>query len=86
MELATGKVRWSTDKVAHGGIILAGNDLFITTDKGELVRVAAEPKGFLEKSRAQVLGFEGRAQPALADGLLYARDKGTLVAVDLRKQ
>ena len=86
VELATGKVRWSTDQVAHGGIILAGGDLFITTDKGELVRVAAEPKGFQEKGRAQVLGFEGRAQPALADGLLFARDKGKLVAVDLRKR
>lgn len=86
VELATGKVRWSTDKVAHGGIILAGSDLFITTDRGELVRVAAEPKGFQEKARAQILGFEGRAQPALADGLLFARDKGKLVAVDLRKK
>lgn len=86
VELATGKVRWSTDKVAHGGIILAGGDLLITSESGELVRVAADPKGFSEKGRAQILGREGRAQPALADGLLYARDKGKLVAVDLRKQ
>ncbi len=86
VELATGKVRWSTDKVAHGAILLASGDLFITTDRGELVRVAAEPKGFQEKARAQILGFEGRAHPALADGLLFARDKGKLVVVDLRKK
>lgn len=86
VELATGKVRWSTERVTHGGIILAGNDLLITSDSGELVRVAADPKAFVEKARAQILGREGRAQPALADGLLLARDKAKLVAVDLRRK
>ncbi|PHX93929.1 MAG: alcohol dehydrogenase [Pedosphaera sp.] len=85
VELATGKVRWSTESVVHGGIILAGSDLLITSDSGELVRVAADSKAFVEKARAQILGREGRAQPALADGLLLARDKTKLVAVDLRK-
>ena len=84
VELATGKVRWSTDKVAHGGVILAGSDLLIVGDTGELIRVAADPKGFTEKARTQLLGREGRAQPALADGCLFARDKAKLVAVDLR--
>jgi outer membrane protein assembly factor BamB len=84
VELATGKVRWGTERVVHGGIILAGGDLLITSDSGELVRVAADPKAFVEKARAQILGREGRAQPALADGFLLARDKGRLVAVDLR--
>lgn len=86
VELATGKVRWSTERVAHGGIILAGGDLLIASDSGELVRVAADPKAFVEKARAQILGREGRAQPALANGLLLARDKGKLVAVDLRQR
>ena len=86
VELATGKVRWSTERVVHGGIILAGTDLLIASDSGELVRVAADPKAFAEKARAQILGREGRAQPALADGLLLARDKGKLVAVDMRKR
>lgn len=86
VELATGKVRWSTERVVHGGIILAGNDLLITSDSGELVRVAADPKAFVEKARAQILGREGRAQPALANGLLFARDKAKLVVMDLRKK
>lgn len=86
VELATGKVRWSTERVVHGGIILAGGELLIASDSGELVRVAADPKTFAEKARAQILGREGRAQPALADGLLLARDKTKLIAVDLRKR
>lgn len=86
VELATGKVRWSTDRVTHGGIILAGSDLLITSDSGELVRVAADPKAFAEKARAQILGREGRSQPALADGLLLARDKTKLVSVELHRR
>lgn len=86
VELATGKVRWSTTRVPHGGIILAGRDLLITGDTGELVRVNADPKEFVETGRAQILGREGRAQPALADGRLFARDKTKLVAVNLRKR
>lgn len=86
VELATGKVRWSTTRVPHGGIILAGRDLLITGDTGELIRVNADPKEFVETGRAQILGREGRAQPALADGRLFARDKTKLVAVDLRKR
>lgn len=86
VELATGKVRWSTERVVHGGIILAGSELIITSDSGELVRVAADPKAFVEKARAQILGREGRAQPALAGGLLFARDKTKLVVMDLRKK
>jgi outer membrane protein assembly factor BamB len=86
VELATGKVSWSTSRVAHGGIILASSDLIIVSDSGELVRVAADPKAFVEKARTQILGREGRAQPALADGLLFARDKTRLVAVDLLKK
>lgn len=86
IELATGKVRWSTERVPHGGILLAGRDLLITADTGELIRVAAEPQGFIEQARAQILGREGRAQPALAEGRLFARDKTRLVVVDLRKR
>lgn len=86
VDLATGKVRWSTTRVPHGGIILAGRDLLITGDTGELIRVNADPKEFVETGRAQILGREGRAQPALAEGRLFARDKTKLVAVDLRKR
>ena len=84
VELATGEIRWRTDRVPHGSLILAGSELLLTADTGELVRVAAEPKAFQEKARAQILGREGRAHPALADGKLFVRDKTKLVVLDLR--
>ena len=54
-------------------------------EKGDLVRAAATPDGFKETQRTTILGAEVRAYPALADGLFFARDKGKLVCVDLRK-
>jgi hypothetical protein len=36
-------------------------------------------------ARAQAIGSDVRAHPALANGLFYARDKATLACIDLRK-
>lgn len=84
VELRTGKIKWSSDRVDAGAIILAGGELLVVTQNGQLVRVAARTDGFHERTRAQLLGLEVRAHPALADGRLFARDKQRLIAVDLR--
>ncbi len=66
-------------------VTLAGDQLLLLTEKGELIRAAATPDGFKPNARAQVLPFQVRAFPALADGYLYARSKDKLVCVDLGK-
>ncbi|MDB5298538.1 MAG: alcohol dehydrogenase [Phycisphaerales bacterium] len=84
VELKTGKVRWSEDHFGAGNLLLAGGRLLVLTEKGELIGAPASPDGFKPTGRAQILGFGTRAYPALADGLLFARDKGKLVCIDLR--
>ena len=85
VELKTGKVKWSEDRFGAGTMTLAGDELLILHEKGELIRVAASPDGFKVKDRAQILGHDVRAYAAVAGGLLFARDKGKVVCVDLRK-
>jgi outer membrane protein assembly factor BamB len=85
VELKTGTVKWSQDNFGAGTILLAGDDLLILHEKGELIRVAASPVGYKVKQRDQVIGADTRAHPALAAGLLYARDKNKLYCLDLRK-
>ena len=85
IELATGKVRWSRDDFGAGTLMLAGDKLLVLTEKGELILAPAAPQGFKPIARAQVLPFDSRAYPALADGLYYARNKDRLVCLDLRK-
>jgi outer membrane protein assembly factor BamB len=84
VELKTGKVMWSVDRFGAGTVMIAGADLLLLTDKGELIKSPANPSGFKPVSRAQVLGLGTRAYPALADGLFVARDKRRLVCLDLR--
>ena len=83
VDAATGKVRWSQDNFGAGTLMLAGNQLLVLTEKGELIVAPASAKGFKPIARAQVLPFNSRAYPALADGLYYARSKDKLVCVEL---
>jgi outer membrane protein assembly factor BamB len=86
VELKTGKVRWSKDNFGAGTMMAAGDQLLVLTEKGELILAPASPDDFKPTAHAQILPFESRAYPALADGFYYARAKGKLVCVDLRKQ
>lgn len=85
VELKTGKIRWQTSDVGAATLTLAGDQLLILTEKGELIRAPASPDAFKPNARAQILPFQVRAFPAFADGCLFARSKDKLVCVDLRK-
>jgi outer membrane protein assembly factor BamB len=85
IELKTGNVKWSKDRVGAGTVLLAGDELFILHERGELIRAAASPDAFKLTGRATILKPDVRAYPALAGGLYFARDQGKLVCVDLRK-
>lgn len=85
VEFQTGKVRWSQDRFGAGSVTLAGNRLLILRENGELVLAAASPDAFTQVARAQVLPGIVRAYPAIAGGMLYARNDNTLVCLDLRK-
>lgn len=84
VEMSTGKVRWEEEGFGAGSILLAGGKLVILTEKGQLVLAPATPDGFKPTARAQILPFDCRAYPAIANGKLYARSKDKLVCVDLR--
>lgn len=86
VDLKSQKIKWNRPRFGCGSMILADGHLIILTEKGDLVSVAATPDTYREKGRARVLG-DGpcRAQIALADGRLYARDQKKLVCWNLKK-
>jgi outer membrane protein assembly factor BamB len=84
VEFSTGHVRWSQENFGAATILLAGTQLLILTEQGELFSATANPKEFKIAARAQILPSTVRAYPALADGLFYARSKDKLVCVDLK--
>jgi outer membrane protein assembly factor BamB len=84
VQLKTGKVMWSVDGYGAGTVTLAGDRLLILRENGELVMAPANPQGFHPAAHATILNKVVRAYPALADGMLYARDEKTLVCVRLK--
>jgi outer membrane protein assembly factor BamB len=83
VELKTGKVRWQDKSVKAATILLAGDQLLILTEAGELIRAPATPEAFKPSDRVQIMPNGVRAYPALADGFLYARSKSKLFCVNL---
>jgi outer membrane protein assembly factor BamB len=85
VEWKTGKVKWTKEGFGCGSMILADSKLIILGEKGDLILAEANPDEYREKARAAVLGKPCRAQIALANGRLYARDPKKLVCWNLKK-
>jgi hypothetical protein len=86
VELKSGKVKWTEEQFGAGTLMAAGDKLLILTERGDLVLAPATPAGFKPTARAKVLPTVCRAHPALAGGLLYARDQDTMACIDLRRR
>jgi outer membrane protein assembly factor BamB len=85
VDFRTGRVRWSEERFMAGSVLLAGDRLLILRENGELVLAAASPEAFKPVARAQILPATVRAFPALAGGMLFARNEKDLVCIDLRR-
>jgi outer membrane protein assembly factor BamB len=83
VDAATGRLQWSQPRFGAAGIALADGHLFLATRTGELVCVEASPAGFKEKGRVRLLQDKVYANPSIAGGRLYLRDRKDIVCVDL---
>ena len=86
VEFNTGKVRWKESGLKAGTVTLAGDELLVLTERGELIRAPASPAGFKPIVRVQALPSEVRASPALAEGRMFARSKKSLVCLNLSRE
>ncbi len=85
LDLATGKVTWSTPSPRAGGLIAAQDKLIILTGQGELNIAKASPGSYDLLTSAQVLSGKCWTAPVLANGVLYCRNaEGTLVALNVK--
>lgn len=84
VEWGTGAVKWSKARFGVAHLIAVDGGVLALTEGGELVRFDASEKGYTERARARILDGLTRAAPALADGRLFLRNEGRLVAVSLK--
>ncbi len=80
----TGQVRWTEPGFGCGDVLAVGKQLFVLSESGELVLVAANPNRYQELGRAGVLD-SFRSHLALSQGRLFARDSRKLVAWKVSK-
>lgn len=86
VELKTGKELWKRDKVGffHAGLLRTGNDrLLLLDDGGGLRLLAHDPKKYHELAEAKAVCGATFANPALADGCLFLRDRAAVLCVPL---
>jgi outer membrane protein assembly factor BamB len=86
VELKSKKIAWDKARYGCAAMVYADGRLVLVTEKGDLVLVEATPETYRELARAHV--FEAapcRAQIALANGRLYARDQKKLVCFNLAR-
>jgi hypothetical protein len=84
LEWATGEVRWTSDRPGHSGVIAADGKLVLSSDRGEIVLLRANPDRYEELGRAAV--FPGEicwTSPALSRGRLYLRSPSRAACVYL---
>jgi outer membrane protein assembly factor BamB len=85
VELATGKVRWTQEGFGCASMILADGRLIALTENGDLVLLQANPDAYKEVARVPVLSGRCRAEIALANGRLYARNDSQLICWNLKE-
>ncbi len=81
----TRRVLWTERGFGYATLIRAGDKLLILKTDGTLVLAAADCRGYRELARARVADSTTRALPALAEGLLYVRDRRTLKCLEVSR-
>ncbi len=88
LDLKTGEQKWSESSLKRGTLMAADGKLILLSEKGKLVIAKASPEGYKELSSGVILeaGTRCWTMPALANGLIYARNAaGDLVCAKVGK-
>lgn len=84
VEWATGKLRCEQPALGRGSMILADGRFIILSERGRLILANLKPDTFEEICGVQLLDYPCWIAPVLANGLLYIRNEGQLICLDLR--
>ncbi len=82
----SGDVFWTEEGFGTGNLILAGGMLLVLKTDGELVLIAPSRDGYDQEGTTRLFDTTVQALPALSNGLLFARDTGTLKCVRVGKR
>ena len=84
IDAGTGELRWKGGRYGYGQVLLAGGNLIVLTEEGDLALVRANPERHQEITRFPVLEGKTWNVPALSGGYLLVRNLAEMAAFDLR--
>ncbi len=83
VDIRTGEDKWAEKGFGPGQVILAGDKIIATSDKGEIVVAEANPEKYKEVVRKDVLDGKVWSYPILANGKIFARSTTEGVCLEL---
>jgi len=86
VDVNSGERKWKGGRYGYGQVLLAGNNLIIMSDTGDLVLVSASPDKFAELARFKALEGKTWNYPAIAAGRLYVRNANEMAAYNIAGQ
>jgi outer membrane protein assembly factor BamB len=84
LDAETGELKWKGGRYGYGQVLLAGSNLIVLTEDGDLALVRAIPDRHEELTRFPVLEGKTWNVPAIAGGYLLVRNLAEMAAFDLR--
>ena len=83
VDIKDGSVKWEREGFGPGHVILAGDQLVVLSDAGELVLLDPKPTAYMEIARAKVLEGKCWTTPVLANGRIYVRSTKEAACFDV---
>ena len=83
LDVNTGERKWKEGRYGYGQVILAGDHLIVSSDKGELALVKAAPDRYTELARFEAVQGQTWNYPAIAEGRLLVRNSNEMAAFDI---
>ena len=71
----TGELKWKGGRYGYGQVLLAGGNVVVTTETGDVVLVKATPESHQELARFRAVSGKTWNHPAISDGLLLVRNE-----------
>ena len=86
VDVNTGTRKWKGGRYGYGQVLLAGGNLIVMSDTGELALVKATPDSYTELAKFQALDGKTWNYPAIAGGRLLVRNSTQMAAYNIAAQ
>ncbi len=86
IDAATGELKWKGGRYGYGQIMLAGDQVIVLTEEGQVALVKATPERYEEIAKFDAIEGKTWNHPIIADGRLLVRNSTEMAAFDIRQR